>query len=571
MAEERSSRPRRDRESEISKDRTSRARRESEDDSERDVARKSRSRRDGTSEPASDGDEERPSRTTRASEEPSQAGASPPSEPARDSAAPIARPTESKPEAPVAATPPAGAPAATATPTLSRAGLVLPTVTDGHRGTFVFGSYGRVLAATDAAGRPARESDIVAYGSRVDAANYVELELRREDHWEKTGLDTRIVSTLAVANSIFHYDGVFDAELAVRNLYLEVLKLGHPGLSAWAGSRMYRGDDVYLLNFWPLDNLNTVGAGLRFEAPTRTIAQVHMGFGQPDSPFYKQRAERPSPLNQFGAATIDLLDRLRWIGSARIEQQVRLGEKAGFKVVGYGEAHRLPAGQRETPRDGVVEDVPAENGFVVGGQVGGWTGERNTHLNVFVRYASGLAAYGEFATPTSLGVDRTTAGAHELQLSFGGNVEIGRFAVIAGGYVRSFRNASAALDAADVDEGNVIVRPQVWFRDWFGLGLEAGYQVQQRGALVVPEGETEPTALLATMPRFAVMPFLSPAGRGSFSRPMLWVIYSIGFRDAGARALYPVDDPFRSRANEHFAGVGAEWWFGSSSYGGTLQ
>jgi hypothetical protein len=87
---------------------------------------------------------------------------------------------------------------------------------NGHRGTFVFGSYGRVLVASDAAGRPARESDIVAYGSRVDADNYVELELRREDHWEATGIDTRIVSTLAIGNAIFHYDGVFDAQVAVR-------------------------------------------------------------------------------------------------------------------------------------------------------------------------------------------------------------------------------------------------------------------------------------------------------------------------------------------------------------------
>ncbi|MBM4374595.1 MAG: carbohydrate porin [Deltaproteobacteria bacterium] len=474
-------------------------------------------------------------------------------------------PPKVEPREPVS--PPPSEPA----PTLARAGLVVPTNTNGHRGTFVFGSYGRVLAASDAAGRPARDSDIVAYGSRVDAVNYVELELRREDHWEATGIDTRIVSTLAIGNSIFHHNGVFDAQVAVRNLYLEAMNLGHRGLSAWAGSRMYRGDDIYLLNFWPLDNLNTMGAGLRFEAPTHTIAQLHIGFGQPDSPFYKQRASRPSPLNQFGAATIDLLDRQRWIGSARLEQPIRFGEKVGMKLVAYGEAHRLPAGERETARDGVFEAVPAEAGFVVGGQLGAWTGERNSHLNVFVRYAGGLAAYGEFATPSSLGVDRTTSGARELQVAFGGNYELGRFAVMAGGYLRSFRNASRALDASDVDEGSVIVRPQVWFRDWLGIGVEGGYQLQQRGTLVVPEEGGSPAPIVATMPRFAVMPFISPAGRGSFSRPMMWLIYSAGFRDAGARALYPVDDPFRTRAVEHFFGVGAEWWFGSSSYGGTLQ
>ncbi|MBM4359554.1 MAG: carbohydrate porin [Deltaproteobacteria bacterium] len=465
--------------------------------------------------------------------------------------------------------PPATAPATSPVPITAAA---LPPVAPGpeHRGAFHFGSYGRVAIASDGTGRPARESDIVAYGSRLDTTNYVELELRREDRWEKVGIDTRIISTLAIANSIFHFDGKFDSQIAVRNLYIEASGVGTKGVSVWAGSRMYRGDDIYLLNFWPLDNLNTLGAGVRYEAPTRTVAQVHMGFGQPDSPFYKQRASRPAPLNQFGAATIDLLDRQRWIGSARLEQGFRLGDKAGMKVVGYGEGHRLPAGERESAREGVFEAVPAETGFVVGGQVGAWTGERNTHLNLFVRYASGLAAYGEFTTPGGLGVDRTTSGARELQVALGGNWEGGPLAVMLGGYFRSFRNASPALDAGDVDEGIAIVRPQVWFTDWVGLGVEGSYQVQHRGALVTPEDGGEPRPLVATMPRFGVLPFVSPAGRGSFSRPMIWLIYTIGLRDAGARALYPVDDPYNTRATEHFLGAGAEWWFGSTSYGGGL-
>ncbi len=441
-------------------------------------------------------------------------------------------------------------------------------IKDTPHGGFVFGSFGRVSVAGDGTGRPGRESDFVAHGSRLDAANYVELELRREDSWEKVGIDTRIVSTLAIGNSIFHYDGTFDSQLAVRNLYLEANGLGTKGVSAWAGSRMLRGDDIYLLNFWPLDNLNTLGAGVRYQAPTRTTAQVHMGLARPDNPFYRQEAARPAPLNQFGAATVNLLERQRWLGSARIEQQFPLGEKAGVKLVGYGEAHRLPAGQRETERPGTYEDVPEETGFVIGGQVGAWGGERATHVNLFARYSQGIAAYGEFATPAGLGPDHTTRGAHELLFAAGGNWEWERLAIMGSAYVRSFRNASRALDAGDVDEGIVLVRPQLWFLDWLGLGLEASYQLAQRGTLVTLEPGAEPRPLVASMTRLGVMPFISPAGRGSFSRPMLWLIYSVGFRNAHAQALYPVDDAFASRTVEHFVGAGAEWWFGSSSYGG---
>jgi hypothetical protein len=492
---------------------------------------------------------------------------------AEDPADAVSRPSTEG--ASVAAAAPAGesAPRAASTPQATEQAAPPPPASlpnPEHRGGFVFGSYGRVVTASDGTGRPARESDIVAHGSRLDTSNYVELELRREDTWEKIGIDTRIVSTLAVGNSIFHYDGTFDAQIAVRNLYLEANGLGTKGVSAWAGARMYRGDDIYLLNFWPLDNLNTLGAGVRYQAPTRTTAQLHMGFARPDSPFYRQQALRPAPLNQFGAATVDLLERQRWIGSARLEQQFSLGEKGGAKIVGYGEAHRLPAGQRETARAGTYEDAPEEAGFVVGAQLGAWTGKRNTHLNVFARYARGIAAYGEFASPTGLGTDRTARGANELVVAAAGNWEWERLAIMGAAYFRSFRNASTALDLGDVDEGIVIARPQLWFLDWLGLGFEASYQLQQRGALTAPTDGREPAPVVASMTRLGVVPFVSPAGRGSFSRPMLWLIYTLGLRDAGARALYPTDDVFASRGVEHFLGAGAEWWFGSSSYGGGL-
>src|SRR5207253_7407870 len=127
---------------------------------------------------------------------------------------------------------------------------------------------------------------------------------------------------------------------------------------------------------------------------------------------------------------------------------------------------------------------------------------------------------------------------------------------------------SKALDFGDVDEGILIVRPQVWFVDWAGLGLEGSFQVQQRGALAPTGDGGTLQPLIAKMPRVGVIPFLSPAGRGSYSRPVIWLVYSAGYRDAGARALYPVDDPFATRKVEHFIGFGAEWWFGSTSYGG---
>ncbi len=62
------------------------------------------------------------------------------------------------------------------------------------------------------------------------------------------------------------------------------------------------------------------------------------------------------------------------------------------------------------------------------------------------------------------------------------------------------------------------------------------------------------------------MPYFSPAGRGSYTRPQLRLIYAITDRNNGAKELYPVDDVFSQRTIEHYLGVQAEWWFNSSSY-----
>ncbi len=466
-------------------------------------------------------------------------------------------------------------------------------------GHFAFGSYGRITAASDADGRPAREADIVARGSRLDLPNYVELELRRDDYWHFAEAHTRFVSTLAIGHPVFHYDGEFDAALAVRNLYLEERDLGLEGLSVWAGSRMLRGDDIYLLDWWPLDNLNTVGGGARYgicgtaEAPAAegatdppqpassaeahppwcTNVSLHVGLGQPNNPFYQQEVSRPAPLNQFGAATVALLDRQRWVGSLKAEQLVRFGGPAGLKFVAYGEVHQVPSAEREADKAQTYESLPADGGFVVGGQVGAFSGKRDTHVNLFVRYAGGLAAYGEFAMPTGLSLDRTTDGAHELVVAAGGNGEIGPFAITAGGYFRSFRNANDTLDFGDVDEGIAILRPHLFFADWAGVAVEFSYQAQHRGVMTDETDPTEPARsadprpLTAHLSRLGVMPFLAPAGPGAYSRPWLYLAYMASFRDEGARLLYPVDDAFRLREIDHFIGLGAEWWFGSTSYG----
>lgn len=439
-----------------------------------------------------------------------------------------------------------------------------PNSPPGFADGFHFGSYGRVIAGGDAAGRAGRNGDLVARGSRLDESNYAELELRREDYWKATGAYTRIVATTAFAHPMFHYTGQFAATVAVRNLYLEARNVGVKGLSFWAGSRMYRGDDIYLLDFWPLDNLNTIGGGGGYTFRNGTELKFHAGLNQPTDPYYRQTILRPPAHNQFGQAEVAILDRQKLVSSVKLQHVWSVGASGGVKGILYGEFHYVPQGQREVESK-IYEDVPKDTGFVAGGQISAFTGKRSTYFNATARFAQGLAAYGELNAPRGLRTDRTTKGAYELLVTLSGNWERGPFGILMGSYYRQFRNASRGLDWDDLNEGIVVVRPHFWFAKVAGVAVEASYQAQQRGVVVEQEpGLFKPA--FAQMGRFGLIPFITPGGPGAFQRPHIRLIYLASVRDAGARSFYPTDDVFARRTVDHFIGVGAEWWFGSTSY-----
>jgi maltoporin len=102
----------------------------------------------------------------------------------------------------------------------------------------------------------------------------------------------------------------------------------------------------------------------------------------------------------------------------------------------------------------------------------------------------------------------------------------------------------------------------VFLGDHFGISVEGSYQ-QRRLAMLLPGSDDQ---LNASVTKLGLMPYFSPAGRGSYKRPQIRLLYVASFRDSGTRALYPVEDVFSQRKTEHFLGIGAEWWFNSSSY-----
>src|SRR5262249_32327400 len=188
---------------------------------------------------------------------------------------------------------------------------------------------------------------------------YTELALSYRKH---VGLvDSRVVARLALIGPLFHEDGVFDEHIAVRDLFAEADHAMLKGLAFWAGSRMVRGDDVYLVDTWPLDNLNMVGGGARYTYEDLGELAVHVGLSAPDDPFYRQSTETPA---RFGVTptSVITLNRPRLIVAEKLTVwPFGRFRELGLKAVLYAEEHSLPGGERRLD-DGTYEALPHEDG-----------------------------------------------------------------------------------------------------------------------------------------------------------------------------------------------------------------
>ncbi len=450
--------------------------------------------------------------------------------------------------------------------------LLMPAV-DNDR--FTFGSYGRVSAGTDLRGGKPEAVDVVGIGPRIVEPSYLELDLGYR-HYLPRGGELRTHVTLAFDDTLFHATGDFDAQPAIRNLFVEgdVTR----SLTAWVGSRMYRGRDIYLLDYWPLEDQNTVGGGAGLHRGKLDV-RAHVGWNRLADEFMYQTIEVPDPAQ--GATTVTQLNRQRMVASTTAAWRLLTAsdttdQSAEVKV--HGELHRLAAGERERD-DGTREALPADSGFTLGAELAVWDVRVNgipdelaptTHASLFARYSRGLAAFDELAPPTSFDASLTTGGASEFVLGAAANFDHPWFSV-SGGYLAR-RTIDADGDTTDVDdawEHTVAVRPLVSLGDpphqtGLFLGADLSYQVR------FPHGPSTTTGLISDPAVLQLAPMLvwSPRGQSAYARPQLRLVYRAAHQNQGARDAYVPDDPRGDETWMHYLGLQAEWWFGNSTTGG---
>lgn len=453
---------------------------------------------------------------------------------------------------------------------------VVPEGSEGFR----FGSYGRAIAGSDLRGGKPQKIQIVARAPRIIEDSYLELDLSYGFVRALSPDDyvvLRPTITLAFDGTLFHDTGEFDARPALRNMFLDASIAKN--VTAWAGSRMYRGDDIYLFDYWPLDDQNIVGAGtelksaLRERGPDddRTHDEVSIaaavGFNRLLHPFQYQVIDVPNPVH--GSTTIEQLNRQRIVGSATATYTMLPAPSGGLgaKVRVHTEVHSLPSGTRKLT-DGTLEPLPADSGFMIGAQAGvfGFAPAGSLyrrHLNLFARYSKGLAAFDELAPPTSFGSDLKTTRANEIQLGLSGNFDHEKFHVMVAALSRRFIDAdTSAVDYDDGWEYAIGARPLARIvRGWF-VGGDLSYQAR------FPRG-LNPSTLRADDPamlQIAPMIVYSPMGPSSYDRPQLRFVYRAAKLNQAALDTYVPDDPRHQHEWVHFLGIQAEWWWNSTRY-----
>lgn len=451
----------------------------------------------------------------------------------------------------------ANADEAPATP--SAPSQVAPSLVPPVRTGFDFGSYGRVGVGMDARGHSGHSTNVVSHGSRLEAAPYLELSfyytgLVKGDPEKKW----RIVLVPAFAGGdLFHYSGDFTSHIAIRNAYAETVNLGIKGLSLWAGSRMYRGDDIYLFDYWPLDNLNTIGAGAMYQYRKFGV-QLHMGLNRLNDLYQYQTLDvPPRGLGPPGKATV--LDRPRFVASLKLIQQ--FGTFPGAKISLYGEAHVLPAGELIDPTDMRKTQLPDDKGWVAGLQLGGWL-RPYVFANIWLRVAGGLAAYGELTAPSRLDPTRKVTDALEVVGAAALNYESKWIGVQFGAYLRRFVDPQPGdFNPNSYTEGILAARPHLYLGEFFHVAVELSYQARKTDGLDFVAGRV----LTPQVFRFSILPLVAPLGRGTYSRPQIYLIYTVSRMNDDARiALYDPRDVRYGDEVVHYLGAGVEWWFNSS-------
>jgi LamB porin len=183
------------------------------------------------------------------------------------------------------------------------------------------------------------------------------------------------VSTLSSGSTSYPYDNSIGSLnptggswLNVRNLYLQYDHVGDADGQLWFGARMFRGEDIYLFDTWPLDDHDMIGGGY-----ARKYGESRLEF---DLGVNKDSAYGVpgNSVASGGTSPTFSADTQRYLLINKFETKVGEARKLKTNL----EFQYLPKGRgtvtTSTSNNGATFNIPSDYGVEAGAQVDLWAG-----------------------------------------------------------------------------------------------------------------------------------------------------------------------------------------------------
>lgn len=154
----------------------------------------------------------------------------------------------------------------------------------------------------------------------------------------------------------------------------------------------------------------------------------------------------------MGKQDVVFLDRQRFITSIKAEQFFGGDELPTFKAKLYAEIHAIGKGQFLKTQPELVTELPDDTGWLVGAQFGMSDFLGGSYVNLFFKYASGLAAYGDQTIPFGVATDLRAKDAKNVTIGLSAGIDVLDYVdILFGGYARYFEDADGIEQ--DFDDG----------------------------------------------------------------------------------------------------------------------
>ena len=348
--------------------------------------------------------------------------------------------------------------------------------------------------------------------------------------------------------------------IALPEVYVEAKNVITKDLNLWVGSRLYRGPDIHMADYWVFNDHSGQGFGAEYKnsraaalfiATTDTTATV--------PPYFYINIKSGTP-------SLEIRNRQVYI----LEHDIRTGKNGLLSLL--AEYHHIGDPTMVTDTTNLVLSAPGDDGFVLGARYQNhFKGMKEGSFNQLgIRYGRGIANGGDGGSSrtweTFGAVNQETLEfdsayswhiVDHILLNFSRNFSLNGYAV----YNQS-KGAAEGRGLSETYQGREVfnfkqdftvgLKGVIYFSDLFHFRTEVHYSQRQDG-----EQPWYRVGKISLVPTLALR-----KERSVWTRPHLRFIYSMGiYNDFAQENLYsPFLELVGPRRVGHFFGIRAEWW-----------